>query len=202
LLSGLKNGKIIRGMVMKRYYIYIVLCFLLASCAHIISQEYHQRAVRDVSFRNMLDNPDAYIDRTFILGGIIAEAKNTREGTEIEVVQTPVDRYGYIIDNDASEGRFMVFTKKQLDPLIYKKGRLITLAGRLKGTKAGLLGNVEFTYPLIEADEIYLWREDRYYRPYFYNYYYDPFLYSYPYSYGYGYYPFWPGYYYRYPWWY
>jgi outer membrane lipoprotein len=182
---------------MNKIILYGIAFFLLASCAHIISQEYHEQAVRDVSFRKMLASPDAYFNRIFILGGIIAGTTNIKGGSEIEVVQTPVNRYGSIIDPDISEGRFLIISKKQLDPLIYKKGRYITLAGKLTGTRTGSLVDVDFKYPLFEAEELYLWREERNYRPYYYDYYYEPFYYPYSYNW---YYPYWPGFYYRYPW--
>jgi outer membrane lipoprotein len=99
----------------------------------------------------------------FILGGIISETKNSDQGTEIEIVQSPLDRYGYFINRDLSEGRFIVSSSRMLDPLIYKEGRYITVAGRLTGTRTQMLGDLEYSYPLIESRELFLWKEERYY---------------------------------------
>ncbi len=170
---------------MKRYLIIFIISFFLSSCAHVISKDIRKIAVKDVTFKKILKNPDVYVDNVFILGGIIARTTNTKYGTEIEVVQTPIDRFGDIIDKDISEGRFLAITPRQLDPLIYKKDRKITLAGRLIGSSIKLLGELEYSYPLFEINEIYLWKQERYYyiyRPgYTYPYWYDPFYYPRPY---------------------
>lgn len=182
---------------MRNCIVCILILVLFTSCAHVISQEYRESAVQDVPFREILQNPHAYIGKTFILGGMIAKTRNIQEGTEIEVVQNPLDRFGYLIDRDVSEGRFLVITQKQLDPLIFKEGRYITVAGILIGSRTRPLGNIEFDYPLFEARELHLWKNRVYYGPYPYGpYYYDPFYYPYPF----GHYWYWPGYYYPYRW--
>ncbi len=68
------------------------------------------------------------------------------------------------------------------------------MAGKLIGTRTAMLGDVEYVYPLLEAEEIYLWKSTMYYyQPY--PYVYDPFFYPYPW-----YDPFWYGpHYYPYP---
>ncbi len=169
---------------MKRYFIFIILSVFLMSCAHVISKEAVERAAKDIPFNTIRNNTDAYINKTFILGGTIVETKNTKEGTEIEVVQVPVDRYGYLIDRDMSEGRFIIITSRHLDPAIYRNERSITFAGRLTGSRKKILGELEYDYPVFEAKEIFLWKEERFYQPYPYMYdpYYYPYLYyTYPY---------------------
>ena len=134
-------------------------------------------------------NTDAYINGLFIFGGTIVETKITGKGTEIEVLQNPLDRLGNVTDSDISEGRFIIRTEKYLDPLIYRKEREITVAGVLTGTRKRLLGEIEYSYPVFAAEEIYLFKQVRYYPyPYLYPYGYDEFYYPpfyYPYN------PFW-----------
>jgi len=169
---------------MKRFFIIVILAVFLTSCAHVISKEIAEKSLKDISFNTIRNNTDAYINNTFILGGTIVETKNTKEGTEIEVVQAPVDRYGYLLDRDVSEGRFIIITSKYLDPAIYKDGRSITFAGRLIESRKKLLGELEYNYPVFEAKEIFLWKEERFYQmyPYMYDpYYYPNYYYTYPY---------------------
>jgi outer membrane lipoprotein len=65
--------------------------------------------------------------------------------------------------------------KRNLDPLIFRTGREITMAGVLTGTQKVMMGGVDYTYPVFEAKEIQLRPEERYpvWR--------DPFYYPYPY---------------------
>lgn len=174
--------------------LFFILLLLSASCAHVISEQYRQQAMKDVSFGQLLQAPDKYLNKTFILGGTIVETKNRKTGSEIEIIENPVDQYGEIVDKDVSEGRFILLSPLYLDPKIYRENRRVTMAGKLIGTRTAMLGDVEYVYPLLEAEEIYLWKSTMYYyQPY--PYVYDPFFYPYPW-----YDPFWYGpHYYPYP---
>jgi len=166
---------------MKHFFIICIFSLLALSCAHVISKEHRDEAVKDLRFDQLIDNTEAYFNKMFIFGGIIAETKLTGKGTEIEVVQSPLDKFGNIIDEDVSEGRFIITTTKYLDPLIYRKGRDITVAGVLSGSKKGLIGEIEYTYPVFEARELYLFKEEECFPcpyPYWYGpFYYPPFYY-------------------------
>jgi len=159
---------------MKRSFILVLLSLTLLSCAHVISKEYTEVAEKNIPFNELLKNTDAYLNKIFIFGGIIAETKITGTGSEIEVVQTPLGRMGGVTDRDVSEGRFIITTAKYLDPLIYRTGREITVAGILTGSRKRLMGEAEYLSPVFDAKEIYLWREERYYP---YPYWYDTFFY-------------------------
>ncbi|MDA8431490.1 MAG: Slp family lipoprotein [Nitrospiraceae bacterium] len=180
---------------MKRYAVCLLLPVLLTSCAHVLSGEYVQNATTGVSFTQIAAAPDQYLGKTFVLGGTIVDTLSAREGSEMEVVQNPVDRYGSIIDPDISEGRFLIETSRQLDPMIYKKGRRVTFAGKLTGSKKRTRGEIEYRYPVFQAEQIYLWPTPKRLAPY-YPFYYDPFLSPYQY---YFYDPYWYGPYYPRP---
>jgi len=173
--------KINMEIKIKHFFILCIL-FLTIACAHVISKEYAATAVKDIPFQQLIMNTDAYLNELFIFGGIIAETKITGTGTEIEVVQTPLDRLGNIIDRDISGGRFIITTTKYLDPLIYRNGRDVTVAGILTGSQKRLLGKNEYVYPFFDAKELYLWKEEQYYRyPYVYPYWHGPFYYPFMY---------------------
>ncbi|MFZ2197817.1 MAG: Slp family lipoprotein [Thermodesulfovibrionales bacterium] len=57
---------------------------------------------------------------------------------------------------------------------MFSQGIDITLAGLLTGSKKGLIGEIEYTYPVFDAREIYLFKEETSYP---YPYWYDPFYY-------------------------
>jgi outer membrane lipoprotein len=133
----------------------------------VISKETRTQAVKDVPFRIVKENIEKYKGSVFIWGGFIVRTRNTPEGTFIEVVQNPIDRYGSIVDTDISEGRFLALHKKYLDPLIYEKGRLITVAGTLIDSKKITRKKVEYVYPVLEVKELYLWKEEPIYLPYY-----------------------------------
>ena len=165
-------------MQMKHYILICLLSLSVLSCVHVISRESRSTAVKDLPFSRLIGNTSAYLDKMFIFGGLIAETKITDQGTEIEVVQSPLDGFGSIIDEDVSEGRFILRTAGNLDPMIYRQGRYIVMAGILTGSRKKMFSDIEYNYPVFEAKEIYLWKEEEYYLyPDMYPYWYGPFYY-------------------------
>ncbi len=175
----------------------IVLCLALSSCAPVLSKAYMQEGEREVSFDALRENPGSYAGRLYVLGGIIVKSKFTEAGPQIEAVHVPVDGQGYFQEQGRSEGRFLAFLPKDnkaLDPLVFRRGRRVTLAGVFTTTRKGRIDEMEYTYPVFEIKQVYLWPKERYYaaQPS----YYDPWFYPWPYYYWE---PWWSFYYYSAP---
>jgi outer membrane lipoprotein len=132
---------------------------IIVSCTYAVSKETIKEA-SDVPFRTVRENIEDYVGKQFVWGGFIARNRLTDEGTYLEVVQNPTNRYGRVVDTDMSEGRFLVFSKREMDPLIYEKGRVVTVAGTLKEAKTVTINGREYTYPVLELGEMHLWKGD------------------------------------------
>ena len=146
-------------------------------CAHVISKEVRNQVDEGITFRQVFQNPDAYRGKVVVWGGVIINTTHQKEGTLIEVLQKTLDMEDQPEDVDRSEGRFLVFNKRFMDDALFAKGRTITVAGEVMGSRRMPLGEIEYTYPLITSKEIHLWPErstDRY-APYgYYPGWYDP----------------------------
>jgi len=151
-------------------YIGLALFLSISCCAPVISKELRSQVARDLTFKEILNNPEAYKDKVVFLGGVLIGAKNLREGTLIEVLQKPTDSQGRPKDADESLGRFLALYDGYLDVAIYSRGREVTVAGEIRGKKVLPLGEIEYTYPLISAKEIHLWRPERKEKIYYYPY--------------------------------
>jgi outer membrane lipoprotein len=170
---------------------------ILAGCAYPISSELRHEAKQDVTFAQVIQNPDAFKGTVVIWGGKILDISNQANGTELTILQVPLD-YEEIPRNDrASQGRFIAISKQFLDPELYQKGKKITLAGEITGHETLDLGKMQYNYPTVSVREIHLWRETVYIQPYYPYYYYgwwggwgwgwDQYYYPYRYSDGYAY---------------
>lgn len=178
---------------MKRYAILaisVVLMLALSSCAHVISKETRAKAA-SATFGSITADIEKHKGSLYIFGGTIASVTRVSNGTMLELVQKPIDKFGEIYDEDASEGRFLAFYKNHLDPMIYRKHRNVTIAGVLTGTEERKLGEATLNYPAFDVKEIYLWREEYYFTaPGNYQHFspWYPFQQPYPYPYTYPYY--------------
>ena len=168
---------------MKSLLIISVVFFLLVSCAPVLNRELMREGQRNISFDELRANPDVYKGRLYILGGLIAETRFTEKGSQLEVLAVPVDSSGYLMLNERSSGRFLaVYPKGKglLDPIVYKKGREVTLAGEFHEIRKGRIDEMEYDYPVFEIRQIHLFEEQQYYNrspyPYYpYPYWYDPY---------------------------
>ncbi|MCF6154649.1 MAG: hypothetical protein E3K36_05235 [Candidatus Brocadia sp.] len=149
----------------------IVFLLLISGCAPVISKQVRDQARPDIAFEEVLSEPEQYKDRMIILGGIIIETKNTKEGTFLEVLQCPVGYRGKPKNVDETGGRFLALDSRYLDGDVFAKGRSVTIAGEIQGKRTLPLGEIEYNYPLIYVKEIYLWPVEKNYpsRYYYYN---------------------------------
>jgi outer membrane lipoprotein len=172
---------------MRKLFFIIFSMLILSSCAPVLRQDIMETGIKEFSLSDMRSNPDIYQGKLFILGGSIVNTKLTQEGSQVEALYIPVDSRGYLKDVEplSSDGRFLAILHKEqgtLDPLIYRKGRDITLAGEFSETRSGKIDEMEYIYPVFNIKEIYLWKEREYYPGYYYPGYYYPYPYAYPYG--------------------
>ena len=134
---------------------------LPAGCTRVISKETLKEVDKSATFANVIKDPDAYIGKTVLFGGEIIEVENRRERTAIAVLQHPLDSRDRPVAGDVSEGRFIITTQGFFDPAIYSAGRMITVAGKVVGKEKHPMGEIEYTYPVIEKQGLYLWPIER-----------------------------------------
>lgn len=177
---------------MKRILLTACLALALVSCSPVLSRDLMDRGARDFNPSHLLETPDAFKDHLFIFGGVIVDTKLTEKGSQIEALFVPVDSYGYLQDSSPYKGRFIaVYPRSRglLDPMVFKKGRQVTLAADFVEVRKGKIDEMEYSYPVFEIRQIHLWEQYQYADyPY---YYWPPAYYPYPYYYRYPYYDPW-----------
>jgi outer membrane lipoprotein len=146
---------------MRRIFIILAIAILLSGCAHAISQELREQTDKELTAEMLFKDPVAYKGQTVILGGIIINTRNTDKGSFVEVLQTPLDSRGRPEDTDFSYGRFIFFNKEYIDAAIFSKGKAVTVGGKIAGKTIRPLGDINYTYPLIHAQEVHLFGPKR-----------------------------------------
>jgi len=153
----------------------------IVSCAP-LSREIMSQVDETLTFQVAQKDPDRYIGKTVLWGGVITEITNKQNETDLNVRQAELDIEKRPKNLDRSAGRFIIRYAGFLDPAIYQAGREITVAGEVVGKEVLPLEKIQYSYPVILAKEIHLWERLQPVRPY-YPYYWDPFWgpYGYPY---------------------
>lgn len=149
-----------RVKTMQRIFAAGLAFILLAGCASVISDRVLREADPTISFKEVLLNPDRFRGRTVVLGGTVLRSIPKKDETWIEVLQQPLGRRLLPRETDISEGRFIVKYRDYLDPAVYRQGRKITVAGEVIGREMLLVGEMQYSYPVLLNRETHLWEPD------------------------------------------
>jgi outer membrane lipoprotein len=132
--------------------------FLLAAgCAKPFPPDLLAKVEKNVTYQAFQDQPEQYDGKMLMFGGEIVETKNVENGAWIIVLQRPLDADGRPSWTTESGGRFLVLTKTFLDVDAFHPGRSLTVIGEVNGSQAMPLRGTEYWYPLLVAQQLYLW---------------------------------------------
>jgi outer membrane lipoprotein len=130
---------------------------IVVGCAPPFPKDLLDKTDRNVSFAALQKEPERFSGKLLMLGGTIVDTKNLKDGTQIEVLQKPLDGEGQPAVTDETGGRFLVVTSQFLDGAIYHRGRSVTIIGEVAGSKLQPLGELEYRYPVLTAKGLHLW---------------------------------------------
>jgi outer membrane lipoprotein len=157
-----------------------LLCALLVlpGCitSELVTKEMESQVARDIPFEALKAEPDKFKGRVVVLGGKVLTAKRLKEGTQIEVLQLPLDGADAPIMNlPQSKGRFLAYQEAFLDPATVPEGTAVSMIVEVTGARTLPLDEVDYAYPTLKIRTLKIWPEARYmpwpgpYYPYWYS---------------------------------
>ncbi len=141
------------------FRILLAVCATLvaAGCSANLSREARSQVTYEGDFLPLRQQPQQYAGEVVMLGGKIIENRADKERTELVVLQLALNSANRPTDEDRSDGRYIVRSEQFLDPAIYPPGTPITVIGRVSGSEKRAIGEMDYTYPLLELIEIKKW---------------------------------------------
>ena len=143
---------------------------ILSSCAesahqvnrnvlHIdVPPELEKQIDTSVAFADLHAAPGNYVGRVIKAGGVVIRAKRTKDRTEIEVLQLPIEGgEPSTTERLRSEGRFLAVREEFLDPASVPPGTPITVIGVVSGSTTRPLDETEYTYPVLDIKHLIDW---------------------------------------------
>lgn len=120
-------------------------------------------------------------------GGVILETRPESEYTCFEILAKQLQTSMRPQKSDQSSGRFIACKPGFYDPEVFKKGREVTVTGKVIHIDVRKVGEYDYHFPVVDFEFMILWpkRRDRVYyggyRPYYWHYpHYGPYW-RYPY---------------------
>ncbi len=128
-----------------------------AGCAYPIDKQFRLEARKDLTIPTVQEQPDECKGALVIWGGVILQTTNEPAGTELTILQTPLDSAGVPRAAVETEGRFLARTGQFLDPEVWRRGRRVILAGEIEGVEPRPLDNATYAYPVLAVKQLHLW---------------------------------------------
>lgn len=143
----------------------MIMClFLMSGCAtgpSPVPETLAPQVDKSVSFAQLLENPDAHVGKTVVLGGQVLQAKRLADATRIEVLQLPLgDSERPASQRTSSQGRFLAFEKTFLDPATLSDQPQVTIVGEVTGLATANLDETEYRYPTIAIKHMHVWEPE------------------------------------------
>lgn len=139
---------------------FVVLSFLMALLVGCSSLPEELTATTEpviTDYQIWLDS-DPESKPTVRLGGVIASVKNLDNKTRLEIVNMPIGSDGKPNINAEPKGRFVAYVQGYIEPVTYAKGRMITLVGTSEMPEVGMVGDYEYTFPVMTSYGQRLWK--------------------------------------------
>jgi len=147
-----------------KYIFTLTLTILVTGCVAIpspISIELNS----EITLQDVQQNTSNYAGQTVRWGGVITQVINHEKETWIEVLALELNSNARPkLNRRKSHGRFIAKVNQFLDPEIYQDGYSITFVGVIADKIEGKIGEFNYTYPVIEVSNHYLWPKVSYRR--------------------------------------
>jgi outer membrane lipoprotein len=102
-------------------------------------------------------SPERYNGNDVIWGGRIVAVQNYPDHSEVELLAYPLDGSQRPAISDAGNGRFIAVLAGYAEPLNYPSGALMTVNGKLSGSRAGKVGEADYVFPLVSVTQSHVW---------------------------------------------
>lgn len=141
---------------MRIFFLSLFFIGLFASCAS--TPEFDTSNVdRTLSPANVIDEPELSLDKVVLWGGTILDTQNLKDSTQIEMLSYPLDSSSKPRLDKKPQGRFIIRQQGYLEPEAFSQGRLLSVMGKVGDKMSGKVGDSDYIYPLIHAQQLRLW---------------------------------------------
>jgi outer membrane lipoprotein len=107
--------------------------------------------------QQVAQSPERFAGGDVIWGGRIVQVANLSDHSEVELLAYPLDSSQRPKANDSGNGRFIAVLPGYAEPLDYPAGALMTVSGKLNGSRAGKVGEADYVFPLVGTAQSHVW---------------------------------------------
>lgn len=126
----------------------------------VIPRELEGQLDTGITFNQIAQSPTSYGGKLVILGGEVLAATRLEGGTQLEVLELPLDHSQRPVgERTQSQGRFLAIDRAGfLDPATLTDGIPVTIVGEVAGQSTQRLDEADYTYLTIEVKHLKVWK--------------------------------------------
>lgn len=134
-----------------------------AGCAtSVVPESLEPQVDKAVTFSQVVEAPDSHRGKVIVVGGEVLRAKALKGGTQLEVLQLPLDGDQEPVSNRMeSKGRFLALQKEFLDPATIAEGIRITIVGEVTGSSVEKMDEADYRFPTLDIKYLHRWDAKR-----------------------------------------
>lgn len=152
------------GLMMRNLQAVIIgMAVFAAGCAPpVVPESLAPQIDQALTFNQMVESPDTYRGKVVVLGGEILKAKALKGGTQLEVLQLPLDSdQEPVTDRMESRGRYLAVQKEFLDPATIAEGTRVTVVGEVTGSTVDKMDEADYRFPTLDVKHLHRWDAKR-----------------------------------------
>ena len=130
---------------------------MLSACASTVPEVIRHAPVQEVSVEQAGAAPEVHQGKRVRWGGSIVTVENHRDATWVELLSRPLGSNQKPNADQPAGSRFLARLNGFVDPAEFAPDRLLTVVGRLAGTREQLIGEYPYRYAVIEVQAHHLW---------------------------------------------
>lgn len=141
-----------------RFIVLSLLVVVIGACArsNFFLRDVNKNLSHSIAVNRFADVKNQYA----FWGGTILSGKNLKDKTELVILAYPLNNYGEPITDASSFGRFVVIQQGYLELGEYANDRNVSLVGQLTAIRKGNVGESQYIYPVLSAQQMRIWAED------------------------------------------
>ena len=150
----MKQDNVFFFMVLGVYFVFMAGC----SGVQVVPKDLEEQVNRDISFSQLVEAPLEHKGQVLVLGGQVLSAKRLKHGTQIEVLQLPLNRQMEPVESlQKSKGRFLALQEEFLDPATLPLGTRVTVVGEVSGMVTLPLDETTYDFPTLVIKHLRVW---------------------------------------------
>ena len=137
-----------------------ILLWLGCASSGIVPDSLEPQIDKSLTFDQIIASPDSYRGRMFVVGGEVLKARRLKDGTQIEVLQLPLDGdQRPVSQRTESQGRLLALDPQSTDPATLPDGTPVTMVAEVTGATTDRVDEAEYRFPTMAIKHLHVWNE-------------------------------------------